>query len=59
MTITEERPPQEDLARQALGAPKRGVASRIASKTGGGFVQFFLVLFGILWTVPAMGLFIC
>ncbi len=58
MTITEERPPQEDLARQALGAPKRGVASRIASKTGGGFVQFFLILIAIFWTVPAIGLFI-
>jgi len=61
MTITEERPPpppQEELAKQALGAPRRGVASRIASKTGGGFVQIFLVLIAIFWTVPAIGLFV-
>ncbi len=60
MTTTMERPPapQEDLARQALGAPKRGVASRIASRTGGGFIQVFLVLIAIFWTVPAIGLFV-
>ena len=58
MTITQERPEQEDLARQALGAPKRGVGSRIASRTGGGVVQVFLVLIAIFWTVPAIGLFV-
>ncbi|MBA3280171.1 MAG: carbohydrate ABC transporter permease [Geodermatophilaceae bacterium] len=60
MTATMERPsvPQEELARQALGAPRRGVASRIASRTGGGFIQVFLVLIAIFWTVPAIGLFV-
>lgn len=60
MTLTQERPDkqQEDLARRSLGAPHRGVASRIVSRTGGGLVQIFLVLVSVFWLVPAIGLFI-
>ncbi len=58
MTTTMERPEQEDLARKALGAPHRSIASRIATRTGGGFVQIFLVLVAIFWLVPAIGLFV-
>lgn len=58
MTITEDRPEQQEVPHHSLGAPKRGLASRIAAKTGGGFVQFFLILIAIFWTVPAIGLFV-
>ncbi|MGI8693792.1 MAG: carbohydrate ABC transporter permease [Geodermatophilaceae bacterium] len=57
--MTQERPDQpQELARQALGAPPRSVATRIVSKTGGGLVQIFLVLVSVFWLVPAIGLFI-
>jgi len=57
--MTQERPDQpQELARQALGAPRRSVATRIVSKTGGGLVQMFLVLVSVFWLVPAIGLFI-
>jgi len=62
VTITADRPsappPQEDLARSALGAPRRGLASKIATKAGGGFVQVFLILIAVFWMVPAIGLFV-
>ncbi len=58
MTITEDRPEQQEVPHHALGAPKRGLASRIAARTGGGFVQFFLILIAVFWTVPAIGLFV-
>lgn len=58
MTMTQERPEQDELAREALGAPHRGVASRIVGRTGGGLVQIFLVLIAVFWMVPAIGLFV-
>ncbi|MBA3338591.1 MAG: carbohydrate ABC transporter permease [Geodermatophilaceae bacterium] len=56
--MTEDRPEQQEVPHHALGAPKRGLASRIAARTGGGFVQFFLILIAVFWTVPAIGLFV-
>ncbi|RSN62259.1 carbohydrate ABC transporter permease [Actinomadura sp. WAC 06369] len=40
----------------ASGAPRRGVASRIVGKLGGGAAQALLVLIAIFWLVPTLGL---
>ncbi|WP_030167925.1 carbohydrate ABC transporter permease [Spirillospora albida] len=40
----------------AAGAPRRGVASRIVGRLGGGFVQAMLVLIALFWLVPTIGL---
>ncbi len=55
MTATAAEP-QRTLARQALGAPRRGVASRIVGRAGGGVVQVILLVVGVAWLVPALGL---
>ncbi|MFI6501099.1 carbohydrate ABC transporter permease [Nonomuraea typhae] len=38
------------------GAPKRGVLSKIVDRLGGGVVQVLMVLIGIFWLVPTLGL---
>jgi alpha-glucoside transport system permease protein len=40
----------------SLGAPRRNIASRIATRLGGGAVQVVLALIGIFWLVPTLGL---
>jgi alpha-glucoside transport system permease protein len=42
----------------AAGAPRRGLASRIVAKTGGGAVRALLVVVALIWLVPTFGLFI-
>jgi alpha-glucoside transport system permease protein len=42
----------------SLGAPPRNVISRILDKVGGGLVQAVLVLVGLFWLVPTLGLFV-
>jgi alpha-glucoside transport system permease protein len=42
----------------SLGAPPRNVISRILDKVGGGLVQAVLVLIGLFWLVPTLGLFV-
>lgn len=38
------------------GAPKRGLASRIVDRLGGGTVQVIMILLGLFWLVPTLGL---
>jgi alpha-glucoside transport system permease protein len=40
------------------GAPRRSVASRIAGRVGGGFVQVVLLVVAVVWLVPTLGLFV-
>jgi alpha-glucoside transport system permease protein len=42
----------------SLGAPPRNVISRILDKVDGGLVQAVLVLIGLFWLVPTLGLFV-
>ncbi|MEU1722278.1 carbohydrate ABC transporter permease [Actinomadura sp. ATCC 39365] len=38
------------------GAPRRGVASRIVDRLGGGAVQVVMIVLGLFWLVPTLGL---
>lgn len=38
------------------GAPRRSAASRVASRIGGGAIRTFLVLVGLFWLLPTVGL---
>jgi len=38
------------------GAINRGLAARIAARTGGGALQIFLIIVAVLWLVPTFGL---
>ncbi|MCI0687050.1 MAG: carbohydrate ABC transporter permease [Sporichthyaceae bacterium] len=61
MTQTADEPAptaEPEPAASGLGAPRRGVASRIVNRLGGGLVQLILVLIGFIWLVPTFGLFI-
>jgi alpha-glucoside transport system permease protein len=40
------------------GAPRRGLASRIVSRVGGGVVQVVLLIIAVVWLVPTLGLFV-
>jgi alpha-glucoside transport system permease protein len=40
----------------AEGAPRRGLATRIVSRLGSGVVLVVLVLIGLIWLVPTVGL---
>ncbi|GAA3154710.1 carbohydrate ABC transporter permease [Planomonospora alba] len=42
----------------AIGAPPRGVLGRLADRVGGGVLQAVLVLIGVFWLVPTLGLFV-
>lgn len=39
-----------------VGAPRRGLASRIADRLGGGVIQVAMVVLGVFWLVPTLGL---
>ncbi|GIH90011.1 carbohydrate ABC transporter permease [Planobispora siamensis] len=41
-----------------LGAPPRSTLGRIVDRVGGGVLQALLVLIGIFWLVPTLGLFV-
>ncbi|GII01321.1 carbohydrate ABC transporter permease [Planobispora takensis] len=41
-----------------LGAPPRSTLGRIVDRVGGGVLQVLLVLIGIFWLVPTLGLFV-
>ncbi|MBB6351093.1 carbohydrate ABC transporter permease [Nonomuraea muscovyensis] len=38
------------------GAPRRGLASRIVDRVGSGTIQVVMVLLGLFWLVPTLGL---
>ncbi|MEU1384776.1 MULTISPECIES: carbohydrate ABC transporter permease [unclassified Nonomuraea] len=38
------------------GAPSRGLASRIVDRLGGGAVQVVMIVLGLFWLVPTLGL---
>ncbi|KAB8197289.1 ABC transporter permease subunit [Nonomuraea phyllanthi] len=38
------------------GAPRRGLASKIVDRIGGGAVQVIMILLGLFWLVPTLGL---
>ncbi|GAA2288915.1 carbohydrate ABC transporter permease [Nonomuraea roseoviolacea subsp. roseoviolacea] len=40
------------------GAPRRGLASKIVDRVGSGVVQVLMVLLGVFWLVPTIGLFV-
>jgi alpha-glucoside transport system permease protein len=40
------------------GAPRRGIASRIVARLGGGVVQVVLLVIAVVWLVPTLGLFV-
>jgi alpha-glucoside transport system permease protein len=40
------------------GAPKRSAVSRMVNRVGGGVVQLLLLLVGLFWLMPTLGLFI-
>jgi alpha-glucoside transport system permease protein len=42
--------------RDAAGSPRRGLASRTLGRLGNGVVQVVLILIGIFWLVPTIGL---
>ncbi|MFI6298658.1 carbohydrate ABC transporter permease [Nonomuraea sp. NPDC050790] len=42
--------------RVEAGAPKRGLLSRGVDKVGGGAVQVVMILIGLFWLVPTLGL---
>ncbi|AWS41060.1 sugar ABC transporter permease [Streptosporangium sp. 'caverna'] len=46
------------MTTSSLGAPPRNMLSRIVDKVGGGLVQAVLVLVGLFWLVPTLGLFV-
>ncbi|MFJ2031209.1 carbohydrate ABC transporter permease [Streptosporangium sp. NPDC087985] len=46
------------MTTSTLGAPPRGVLGRIVDKVGGGVLQAALVLIGVFWLVPTLGLFV-
>ncbi|MER7502253.1 carbohydrate ABC transporter permease [Nonomuraea pusilla] len=39
-----------------VGAPRRSLASRIADRLGGGVIQVAMVVLGVFWLVPTLGL---
>jgi ABC-type glycerol-3-phosphate transport system permease component len=40
------------------GAPRRSLASRIVNRLGGGAVRILLILVGLFWLMPTLGLFL-
>ncbi|WP_440071868.1 carbohydrate ABC transporter permease [Streptosporangium sp. OZ121] len=46
------------MTTSTLGAPPRGTLGRIVDRLGGGLVQAVLVVIGLFWLVPTLGLFV-
>ncbi|GAA3414767.1 carbohydrate ABC transporter permease [Streptosporangium vulgare] len=46
------------MTTSTLGAPPRGTLGRIVDRLGGGLVQAVLVVVGLFWLVPTLGLFV-
>lgn len=56
--MTTTRDHGEPSGRGATGGPRRGLASRIVSRLGGGVVSVGLIVIGLFWLVPTIGLFV-
>src|SRR5262245_2305526 len=50
--------PRATTVERVSGAPRRGAASRIVNRAGGGVVQVGLIIVALIWLVPTFGLFI-
>ncbi|MGW4421358.1 carbohydrate ABC transporter permease [Streptosporangium sp. NPDC004631] len=46
------------MTTSTAGTPRRGALGRIVDRVGGGLVQAVLVLIGVFWLVPTLGLFV-
>ncbi len=46
------------MTTSSLGAPRRGTLGRVLDRVGGGLVQALLVVIGVFWLVPTLGLFV-
>ncbi|WP_440098797.1 carbohydrate ABC transporter permease [Streptosporangium sp. H16] len=46
------------MTTSTLGTPRRGTLGRIVDRLGGGLVQAVLVVIGLFWLVPTLGLFV-
>jgi len=56
-TTTSERPvPGTATDSDVAGSPRRGLATRIVTRLGGGTVQVVLALVALFWLVPTLGL---
>jgi alpha-glucoside transport system permease protein len=57
--ITMERVPELEPARSAISlGPRRGLGARLASRIGSAAVTGFVVLVGVFWLLPTVGLFV-
>ncbi|MDF5752514.1 carbohydrate ABC transporter permease [Spongiactinospora sp. TRM90649] len=54
--MTPIAPPAESPKTPHAGAPSRGIASRITDRVGGGLLQVFLIVIGLFWLLPTLGL---
>ncbi|UBU15099.1 carbohydrate ABC transporter permease [Nonomuraea gerenzanensis] len=54
-TATATAPPAGSSGLES-GAPRRGIASKIVDKLGSGAVQVVMILLGLFWLVPTLGL---
>ncbi|MFI6319971.1 carbohydrate ABC transporter permease [Nonomuraea sp. NPDC050556] len=46
------------MTAEAVGAPKRGPVGKLVDKLGSGVVQVVMILIGLFWLVPTLGLFV-
>jgi alpha-glucoside transport system permease protein len=51
-------PPTQTQNGDYSGAPRRGIASRLVARLGGGVVQVVLLVIAVVWLVPTLGLFV-
>jgi alpha-glucoside transport system permease protein len=47
-----------EISEPVSGAPRRGLASRVVNRLGGGLAQLALIVIALLWLLPTFGLFI-
>jgi alpha-glucoside transport system permease protein len=57
-TVTRTAATKDTAVEGMAGAPRRGVASRIVNRAGGGIVQVGLVVVALIWLIPTFGLFV-
>lgn len=57
-TVTRTATARGGTVEGTAGAPRRGVASRIVNRTGGGVIQAGLIVVALIWLIPTFGLFV-